>query len=211
MNAVRRRWRVGLTGGIGSGKSTVGGMLQDLGATLVDTDAIAHTITAAGGAAMPALRETFGDMVVGQDGALDRAQMRALVFANPDAKRRLEAILHPLIGHIAQQQAEAAPGVVVFDVPLLAESSAWRARCDRLLVVDCSVAVQIERVVARSGWAESQVRHVIAQQASRERRRAIADAMIHNEGLSLASLQSQVANLWQHWLGVPPPEPPPGL
>jgi dephospho-CoA kinase len=192
-----RQW--GLTGGIGSGKSTVGATLALLGATLVDTDAIAHALTGPGGAAMPRLREAFGDDVAGADGALDRNRVRALVFADSSAKRRLETILHPMIGAIAQQQAQDAPGTVVFDVPLLAESRHWRTRCDRILVVDCSEATQIARVVARSAWPESQVRHVIAQQASRTARRAIADAVIHNEALSLEALQDQVAQLWSEW------------
>ncbi len=200
LNGWRLQWRIGLTGGIGSGKSTVGGMLRALGATVVDTDGIAHAITAPGGAAMPALREAFGDKVATSEGALDRGQMRALVFADPDAKRRLEGILHPLIGRIAQQQADDASGVVVFDVPLLTESSHWRARCERILVVDCDESVQIKRVMSRSGWTEEQVRHVIAQQASRERRRAIADAVIHNQNLPLEGLKSEVEGLWQHWL-----------
>ncbi|HSW07044.1 dephospho-CoA kinase [Aquabacterium sp.] len=198
-----RPWRMGLTGGIGSGKSTVGGMLVALGATLVDTDAIAHSLTAPGGAAMPALRASFGDDVARADGALDRNQMRARVFADSTAKRRLEAILHPMIGSMAQQQAAQVQGPVVFDVPLLTESSHWRARCQRVLVVDCSEATQVERVVARSGWSEAQVRHVIAQQASRPARRAIADAVIHNEHLSVEQLREHVASLWQIWLTSP--------
>ena len=192
---------IGLTGGIGSGKSTVARLLVAHGATLVDTDAIAHALTAPGGAAMPALRQRFGDTVAGADGALDRAQMRTLVFADPGAKRGLEAILHPMIGAEAQRQAEAAGegGVVVFDVPLMTESSAWRARCQRILVVDCSADTQVQRVMARSGWPEAQVRAVIAQQASREARRAIADAVIHNDGLSPEALAAEVAALWALW------------
>lgn len=196
--------RLGLTGGIGSGKSTVGAALVSLGATLVDTDAIAHALTGPCGAAMPKLREAFGDEIADAAGALDRARMRALVFADSDAKRRLEAILHPMIGNVAQQQAEQAPGTVVFDVPLLTESRHWRARCDRILVVDCSEATQILRVMARSGWSEAQVRHVIAQQAPRQARRAIADAVIYNESLSLQALDEQVAQLWYAWTATPP-------
>lgn len=203
-----RRW--GLTGGIGSGKSTVGAALARLGATLVDTDAIAHSLTGPGGAAMPELRKAFGDDIAGTDGALDRARMRSLVFADSTAKRRLEAVLHPMIGTAAQRQAQDAPGTVVFDVPLLAESRHWRMRCERILVVDCSEATQIARVVARSGWSEEQVRHVIAQQASRTARRAIADAVIHNEALSLDALREQVAQVWFEWTATPT-GPAPGL
>ena len=129
--------RLGLTGGIGSGKSTVAAMLQALGAHLVDTDAIARALTAPGGAAMPALREAFGAEAVAPDGSLARAHMRERVFADAQAKLRLEAILHPLIGEIALAEAAAATGrTVVFDVPLLVESAHWRARVDRVLVVD---------------------------------------------------------------------------
>lgn len=194
-----RSWRWGLTGGIGSGKSTVATVLVSLGATLVDTDAIAHSLTAPDGAAMPVLREAFGNEVATDDGALNRAHMRALVFADNSAKRRLEAILHPMIGNVAQQQAEAATGTVIFDVPLLTESRHWRTRCDRILVVDCSESTQVARVMARSGWSEQQVRHVISQQAPRHARRAIADAVISNEELTVDALREQVAELWHNW------------
>ena len=193
---------IGLTGGIGSGKSTVAALLVAHGATLVDTDAIAHALTAAGGAAMPALRERFGSAIAGTDGALDRAAMRGLVFAEPPAKLALEAILHPMIGQQALRQAAAAgDGVVVFDVPLLTESSHWRQRCQRILVIDCSAATQVQRVMARSGWTAEQVQRVIDQQAPREARRAIADAVIHNDGLSPAALALEVAALWAIWIG----------
>ncbi len=193
---------VGLTGGIGSGKSTVAGLLVAQGATLVDTDAIAHGLTVPGGAAMPALRQRFGAAIAGPDGALDRAQMRGLVFADPQAKQALEAILHPMIGAEAQRQAAAADttgGVVVFDVPLLTESSVWRRRCHRILVVDCSAETQVQRVMARSGWGADQVQRVIDLQASRSARRAIADAVLFNETLSLAGLAAEVAALWAIW------------
>ena len=193
---------IGLTGGIGSGKSTVAALLVAQGATLVDTDAIAHALTAPGGAAMPALRQRFGAAVAGPDGALDRAQMRSLVFADPQAKLALEAVLHPMIGAEAQRQADLASGqggVVLFDVPLLTESSAWRSRCQRILVVDCPAPTQVQRVMARSGWAADQVERVIAQQASRVSRRAIADAVIFNHSLSLEALATEVAALWAAW------------
>ncbi len=195
---------IGLTGGIGSGKSTVATLLVAQGATLVDTDAIAHGLTAAFGPAMPALRQRFGNAVAGPDGALDRAQMRNLVFADPQAKRALEAILHPMIGAEAMRQAGAATaggrdGVVVFDVPLLTESSPWRARCQRILVVDCRAETQVARVMARSGWSALQVERVIALQASREARRAIADAVIFNDGLTTAALAAEVADLSAIW------------
>ena len=192
---------IGLTGGIGSGKSSVAGLLVAHGATLVDTDAIAHALTGPGGAAMPALQQQFGPHIAGSDGAMDRAQMRSRVLADPAAKRALEALLHPLIGQEAQRQAAAAgPGVVVFDVPLLTESSHWRQRCQRILVIDCAADTQVQRVVARSAWTAEQVQRVIALQAPRDARRAIADAVIHNDGLSPAGLADQVAALWAIWV-----------
>ncbi len=195
--------RIGLTGGIGSGKSTVAAHLVRRGAALVDTDAIARALTAPGGAALPALQAEFGADIVGADGALDRARMREQVFANPDAKRRLEAVLHPLIGAQAQAEAGAAQArgapAIVFDVPLLTESRHWRERCDRILVVDCDPETQVQRVMARSGWPEAQVRQVIAQQATRDQRRAIADAVIVNDGLTLDALQRAVDGVWADW------------
>jgi dephospho-CoA kinase len=193
--------RIGLTGGIGSGKSTVAAILADAGAVLVDTDAIARALTAPGGAALPALARAFGADVVGADGALDRDRMRALVFADPAAKARLEGVLHPMIGGAAAAQAAAAGDrPVVFDVPLLAESRHWRSRVDRVLVVDCSEATQVRRVGERSGWDPTTVQRVIAQQAPRAARRAIADAVIHNDGLALDGLGAQARALWAHWL-----------
>jgi dephospho-CoA kinase len=193
--------RIGLTGGIGSGKSTVAAILVQLGAKLVDTDAIARELTAPGGAALPALAQAFGEAVIGPDGALDREQMRSLVFADAAQRQRLEGILHPLIGQESDRRAQAASQhPIVFDVPLLAESRHWRQRVDRVLVVDCSEGTQVQRVMQRSGWTEEAVQRVISQQASRTQRRAIADAVIHNEGLTLVQLQAEVAALWAHWL-----------
>jgi dephospho-CoA kinase len=193
--------RIGLTGGIGSGKSTVAAYWVAKGATLVDTDAIARTLTEAGGAAMSALRLEFGDRLVDSHGALDRRRMRELAFGDASAKQRLEAVLHPLIGHEAMAQvARAANGVVVFDVPLMTEDSLWRRRCDKIVVVDCREETQVERVMRRAGWHEEQVRRVIAQQASRPARRAIADAVIHNDDQSLATLQAAAHSLWALWM-----------
>ncbi|MGJ7483875.1 dephospho-CoA kinase [Variovorax sp. LT2P21] len=196
--------RIGLTGGIGSGKSTVAAMLSDLGATLIDTDAISRAITLPGGPAIPAIQATFGAGVLDAAGGLDRARMREIVFAEADAKRRLEAILHPLIGIETERQATAAAGTtLVFDVPLLVESKRWRRVVDRVLVVDASEATQRTRVVARSGWAPDAVRAVIAQQAPRRERRAAADAVVFNDGLSLEALAGEVRSLWAHWIGHP--------
>jgi len=191
--------RIGLTGGIGSGKSTVAVLLVQRGATLVDTDAIARALTGPHGAAMPALRALFGDDIADAQGALDRERMRALAFADASAKARLEAALHPLIGAQAERQAAATRGAIVFDVPLLVESGHWRAKVDRVLLVDCSEATQIERVMRRSGWTRDAVERVIAAQASRTLRRSAADAVIHNDDIGIDGLSAQVDTLWQQW------------
>jgi len=190
--------RIGLTGGIGSGKSTVAAALVELGgALLVDTDAISRALTVPGGAAMAAIEARFGPAFVSADGALDRAAMRDLAFRDPTAKQALEAILHPMIGaETTRQAALAAPGQrVVFDVPLLVESGRWRRLVDRVLVVDCREETQIARVMARSGLSEAAVRAILAQQATRTQRRAAADAVIHNEGLTLPELRQELRDL----------------
>ena len=191
--------RIGLTGGIGSGKSTVGAMLRGLGARLVDTDLIARQLTVSGGAAIEAIRAAFGADFIAADGSLDRARMRTLAFVDSDARGRLEAILHPLIGVEVERQAAAVPATspaIVFDVPLLVESGRWRTRVDCVWVVDCDEAVQVARVAARPGWDEAAARSVIAQQASRANRRAAADAVIDNGAVSLADLEREVRLLW---------------
>ena len=194
---------IGLTGGIGSGKSTVATMLVACGAVLVDTDAIAHELTAPQGAALPALAREFGPDIVGADGSMDRARMRTLAFDDVSARRRLESILHPMIGNEAQRQAGLAGSrPVVFDVPLLSAASPWRKRVERLLVVDCAEDTQLQRVMQRSGWTAEQVQRVMAQQTPRAARRAIADAVISNDGLTLDALQAQVQALWQHWTSM---------
>lgn len=190
--------RIGLTGGIGSGKSTVAAALVELGgALLVDTDAISRALTAPGGGAMAAIEARFGRPFVASDGALDRAAMRELAFRDPAAKQTLESILHPMIGaETARQAALAASGQqVVFDVPLLVESGRWRRLVDRVLVVDCDESTQIARVMARSGLSEGAVRAILAQQATRAQRRAAADAVIHNDGLTLSQLREEVGQL----------------
>jgi len=193
--------RIGLTGGIGSGKSSVARRFAALGAHVVDTDALAHALTAPGGAALAQIAAQFDPGMVAADGAMDRARMRALVFAQPAERLRLEAILHPMIAAATRAQAAAAqPGqAIVFDVPLLAESQTWRARVDRVLVIDCTNETQVERVVRRSGWTALAVEQAIAQQASRATRRAIADAVIFNEGISLTELEAAVDTLWAAW------------
>ena len=193
--------RVGLTGGIGSGKSTVAGMLEELGALIVDTDAISRELTAPGGHAVDAIAAQFDPQYVDATGALDRARMRDLVFREPAARQRLEQLLHPLIGaETVRRAALAAPGqAVVFDVPLLVESGRWRALVDRVLVVDCSAATQVERVTRRSQLAADEVERIIAQQASRTHRLAAADAVVCNDGISLERLRVEVAALWRAW------------
>lgn len=191
--------RVGLTGGIGSGKSTVAALLAERGALVVDTDAISRRLTAPGGAALPAIATVFGPEMLDDNGALDRARMRARVFSDPGARQSLERIIHPLVGAEADRQARSArpEQALVFDVPLLAESKHWRDRLDRILVVDCLNSTQLIRVRSRSGWEVGQIRSVITQQANRMHRRRIADAVLHNDGLSRQRLQEDVTKLWE--------------
>jgi len=186
---------VGLTGGIGSGKSTVADLFVAHGASLVDTDAIAHQLTAAGGLAMPAIVGAFGSDVADVNGALDRAAMRRLVFADAGARERLEAILHPMIRQVsAERCALAITPYVILAVPLLVESGDFRQRCDKIVVVDCTESVQISRVMARSALSEKEVRAILAAQASREQRLAAADDVIDNSG-GLTKLYPRVAEL----------------
>ena len=193
--------RVGLTGGIGSGKSTVAGFLREAGAVIVDTDAISRGLTLAGGAAMPAIAQEFGAAFVSADGALDRERMRALAFSDASAKRRLESILHPLITAEALTQADAAAGapLIVFDVPLLVESNRWRPRLARVLVVDCSAETQIARVLQRPGWTRERIDGALTAQTSRQARRAAADAVLLNDGIALVTLRNEVLGLAARW------------
>jgi dephospho-CoA kinase len=173
---------VGLTGGIGCGKSTVADLFAARGAAVVDTDLIAHQLTAPGGVAIPAIRAQFGDAFIGVDGAMDRARMRAHVFADPQEKQKLEAILHPLIRQETEQAAAAAEGdYVMFVVPLLIESGNWKQRVSRVLVIDCPEQLQVERVMRRSQLSEAQVRAIMATQVSRGTRLASADDVIVND------------------------------
>jgi dephospho-CoA kinase len=196
----KRRFAVGLTGGIGSGKTTVADMFGALGAGVIDTDAIAHALTASGGLAMPAIIQAFGRQYALADGALDRARMREHVFANPHEKQRLEAILHPLIRQSCDSLADSSGGAyLIFVVPLLVESGNWRQRVDRILVVDCPEELQIRRVMSRSGLTESQVRAIMATQVSRQARLAAADDVISNAN-GLDALTDQVAKLHARYL-----------
>lgn len=193
---------IGLTGGIGSGKSAAADCFAVLGAALVDTDRIAHQLTAPGGAAMAALEGAFGAGVIGPDGALNRPAMRALAFEDPAARERLEAILHPLIRVESERQCAAArTPYVLLVVPLLIESGSFRQRVARVCVVDCPEEVQVARVMQRSGLQAEQVRAIMAVQASRAARLAAGDDVIDNSG-SLRALQEQVGVLHQAYLAL---------
>jgi dephospho-CoA kinase len=188
--------RVGLTGGIGSGKSTVLQMLAQLGAAVIDADVISRGTTAAGGAAIDTIAERFGSDYITPEGALDRDRMRERAYADPLARKLLEEIIHPLVSLESARQVQTAleAGVrcIVFDIPLLVESGRWQSQVDQVLVVDCSPPTQVDRVVARSGLKAEEVRAIIAAQASRSQRLAAADLGICNEGLSLDQLRDKV-------------------
>jgi len=198
--------QIGLTGGIGSGKSTVAGLLADMGAAVIDADAISRSLTAPRGRAMDAIAKCFGKDMVTPDGAMDRAAMRSHVFANPPSKRLLEGIIHPLVGQITHEQTQQAIAAgktcLVFDVPLLVESGErWRQKVHHVVVVDCTPSTQIARVVQRSQLTEDEVRNIIAQQASSSQRLACADSVIYNQGIDLAGLKAQV-RMWASRFGL---------
>ncbi|KNY08391.1 dephospho-CoA kinase [Achromobacter piechaudii] len=198
-------FKIGLTGGIGSGKTRVADMLQEWGATLVDTDEIARALTAPGGAAMPAIEAEFGASALTADGALNREWMRERAFSDPAARRRLEAVLHPIITEETLRQAAAARGsYLVFVVPLLVESLArWRSRVDRICVVDCDPDTQVARVQARSGLTEPAIRRIMAAQAARQTRLDMADDVITNDGAtSPEQLRAQAKTLHDRWLAL---------
>ena len=191
---------VGLTGGIGSGKSAATACFAAYGVDVVDADVIAHELTAAGGAAMPALLAAFGAEVAAADGALDRGRMRRLVFADKRARARLEAILHPLIRGLSGERCRLAGSpYVILAVPLLVESGGYRERCDRIVAVDCPESLQISRVMSRNGLSAAEVRAIMLTQASRGERLAVADDVIANDG-DLAHLETQVDKLHQAYL-----------
>lgn len=192
---------VGLTGGIGSGKSTVADLFAARGVPLVDTDVIAHRITAPHGIAMAAISAQFGPEFVATDGSMDRARMRALVFSDEAARKRLEAITHPLIRAETEREMREANGpYVIVVVPLLVESGSWKTRVDRVLAVDCGVETQIARVMRRNGFAREQVLAIIARQATREARLAAADDVIVNDGATLETLTRDVEALHERYL-----------
>ena len=200
---MRHDFVVGLTGGIGSGKSAVAELFARQGVAVVDTDAIAHQLTGVDGAALPALRAAFGEDVMTPRGALDRAAMRGRVFADEAERKRLEAILHPLIRQESERRIAAAASAdcpyVLLVVPLLIESGDYRERVDRILVVDCAPAIQVRRVMARNGWSQEAVERILAVQSSREKRLAVADDVIANNG-ELAALLPQVVHLHDRYL-----------
>jgi dephospho-CoA kinase len=190
---------LGLTGGIGSGKSTVAQLLVSQGAVLIDADAISRSTTASGGGAIESIATVFGRQVIGIDGALNRDAMRVLVFSDPTAKERLESIVHPLVGQEiaaqARQAENAGAACIVFDIPLLVESGHWRRTVNRVLVVDCLVSTQMARVMARNGLTASEVENIVASQASREQRLAAADVVLFNEGITRDALAVQTREI----------------
>ncbi len=197
---IHRIWRIGLTGGIGSGKSTVAAMLAARGAAVIDADAISRSLTAPGGRAMALIGQTFGPEMIDAQGAMNRQAMRERVFQNAEAKKQLEAIVHPLVSQITSEQTHAAvqsgQRVLVFDVPLLVESGErWRKQVDRVIVVDCETDTQKQRVMARSGLAAEEIDRIVGLQASRAQRLTCADVVIFNQELSLAELEAQVTQV----------------
>jgi len=192
--------RIGLTGGIGSGKSTFGAMLAARGFALIDADALSRELTGVGGLAIAKVREAFGDSSIALDGSMDRSQMRTLVFSQPEAKARLETILHPLIRASISEKLSAIQDkgepLAILDIPLLVESSQWQGQIDGVIVVDCSESRQLSRVMARNGWTKTQTQAVMATQASRHERLAVANWVIDNDSDDLAALQKQ-ADAWE--------------
>ena len=197
-----RLFSIGLTGGIGSGKSIVADLFQARGASVIDTDQIAHALTKPDGLAMPAIRAEFGAAFIAADGSLDRSAMREHVFTNPSARLVLEAILHPMIATQTRLAADEARGAyLIFVVPLLVESGKWRDRVDRILVVDCSENLQRERVMRRNHLTEKQVADIMQAQVTRAQRQSAADDVILNES-DLGTLETQVDELHNLYLGL---------
>jgi dephospho-CoA kinase len=188
--------RIGLTGGIGSGKSTVADLFKERGVTVLDSDVISHQLTQHGGAAIAAIRAAFGDSYIGDNGALDRPKMRQRIFSDPEAKRRLEAILHPLIR--AQMLSPAAAPYLLLVIPLLFETAGYNGRVQRTLVVDCPEETQIERTMRRSGLSAQEVRAIMAQQITRAERLQRADDVIRNDA-DMENLHRQVERLHQRY------------
>ena len=196
--------RLGLTGGIGSGKSTVANMFTALGAVVIDADAISRSLTTTHGAAIEAIKQQFGEAMISADGSLNRNRMRDLVFTDSDVKNRLESIIHPLIKLEIQRQEQTAillgTKLIVYDIPLLVETTNWRPVLDQVLVVDCLEQTQIERVMARNTLKQKDVKKIIANQASRKMRHGAADILIFNDSITVEQLREQVTQVVQHLL-----------
>ena len=197
--------RLGLTGGIGSGKSTVASLLAARGAAVVDADAIARELTAPNGLAMPMIADTFGQDFITSAGALDRDKMRTLAYSDPTVRKRLESIIHPLVARETQSQASIAAtdgrACIVFDIPLLVESPIWRQKVDHVLVVDCTPEAQVSRVMARSQLTRNAIEKIISSQAGREQRLRAADTVIFNVDVTLESLADEVRQI-SHRFGL---------
>jgi dephospho-CoA kinase len=194
--------RLGLTGGIGSGKSTVAGMFAALDAVVIDADAISRILTASRGAAIETIKQQFGEAMISADSSLSRDRMRELVFTDISAKKRLEAIIHPLIKLEMQRQDQAAVAsgikLIVYDIPLLVESQNWRAILDQVLVIDCLEQTQINRVMLRNTLKQVDVEKIIANQASRKMRNRAADIIIFNDSITVEQLKEQVKHVARH-------------
>jgi dephospho-CoA kinase len=194
--------RLGLTGGIGSGKSTASGMFAALGAAIVDADGISRNLTTPHGAAIETIKQQFGESMIAADGSLNRDQMRDLIFTDIGAKKRLEAIIHPLIKLEMQRQDQAAVAsgakLIVYDIPLLVESKNWRPTLDKILVIDCLEQTQINRVILRNTLKTADVEKIMASQASRKMRNSAADIVIFNDSITVEQLREQVTHLAQH-------------
>lgn len=195
--------RLGLTGGIGSGKSTVARILMQGGAAVVDADAISRELTSPGGLAIPLIANAFGQHVLTSAGALDRVKMRTIAFSEPLARKCLEAIIHPLVGHETERQSQVAEEAgalcIVFDIPLLVESPVWRKNVHQVLVIDCTTDVQVQRVMARNQLSKPEVEKIILTQTDRARRVRAADTVIFNVDLSLTELADEVHQIWHRF------------
>ncbi len=196
--------KIGLTGGIGSGKTRIANILADQGASVIDTDLVAHQLTAPLGLAMPAIIEKFGLDMVATDGSLDRVRMRQHIFADPANRHMLESILHPMISQEVSQKATQAQGIyIVLVVPLLVETGRWLDWVDRVCVVDCDKTTQIERVKHRSGLTQIEIESILSAQATRAQRLAVADDMIDNTSQTdHDALTKQVLELHRQWCNL---------
>lgn len=194
--------RLGLTGGIGSGKSTVAKLFVNLGAVVIDADAASRNLTVLQGKAIVAIKLEFGDAMISEDGSLDRQRMRDLVFNDQGTKKRLESIIHPLIKlemqRLDKSAIDSGATLIVYDIPLLVESNNWRPILDHVLVIDCLEQTQISRVIARNAFKKEEVEKIIASQATRKNRKRAADILIFNDSITLEQLGEQVTQVAQH-------------